>query len=117
MYKGTVEIAKLSEVEFEANSDTKEWGDMGDTTTSEVLHGMRKFKGTAKKGYIDNTYLQDFIGGSVLTGTVYPRGGTSPSIGGTFEITNWKLTGMKHEAADPVIEEISFIMYGLTVSA
>jgi hypothetical protein len=109
-------IAKLADVEFECTADVVEWADMGETLTSEVLHGVRTFKGMARKGYINNTYLDYFIGGSALIGTIFPRGGTTPYIAGTFEITNWKCTGMTHEAADPVLEELSFIMYDITKS-
>ncbi len=109
-------IALLAEVEFECQADAKEWGNMGSVTTSDVLHGMRTFKGNAKKGYVDNTYLGYFIVGSALVGTILPRGGTTPWIAGTFEITNWKLTGMKHETSDPVLEELSFIMYDISYS-
>ena len=117
MSVGGTEIAKLSDVEFECNADVVEWADMGDTETSEVLHGVRKYKGTARKGYIDNTYLTYFIGGSALVGTVFPRGGSTVYVAGTFEITSWKLTGMKRESADPVLEEIAFIMYNVTKSS
>jgi hypothetical protein len=109
-------IAKLADVEFECTADVVEWADMGETLTSDVLHGVRTFKGMARKGYIDNEYLGWFTGGSALVGTIFPRGGTSVYIAGTFEITNWKLTGMSHGKADPVLEEVSFIMYDISTS-
>ena len=114
--EGTV-IAKLAEIEFECNADVVEWADIGATVTSEVLHGVRKFKGMARKGYLNNTYLDYFTGGSALEGTIFPRGSTTPYIAGTFEVTNWKLTNMKHETADPVLEDVQFIMYNITKSS
>lgn len=113
---GTV-IALLSEVTFECNAAVVEWVNMGSTLTSDVMHGARKFKGHAQLGYVDNTYLNYFVGGSVLAGTIFPRGGTSPYIGGSVEFTNWKLSNMKHDVADPVLNDIDFIMYDITKSA
>ena len=113
---GGTAIGLLAEVDFECTADVKEWANMGSTTCSDVLQGVKKYKGNAKKGYTDNTWLGYFIGGSALVGTILPVGGTTPYIAGTMQITSWKLSSMKHETSDPVLEELAFIMYNVSKS-
>jgi hypothetical protein len=109
---GTV-IALLSEVDYDHTRETKEWCNMGSTKTSDVLLGVEKYKCTAKHGYVDNTYQNYISGGSILTGTIFPRGGTTPALAGSCIVTSAKISGMKHESADPVMEDIEFIMYNV----
>lgn len=110
---GTV-IALLSEVGFEMNRDIKEWVPIGSVKTTETLDGVSKYKLTAKHGYVNNTYLNYIYGGSELTGTLFPRGGTTPTISGTLKCTSAKISGMKQESADPVMEDLTFIFYNVT---
>jgi len=112
---GTV-IALLNGVTFACNATVEEWANMGETVTSDVLHGVRTYSGGFTKAYVDNTYLDYFLGGSALIGTVFPRGGATPYISGTIEITGWTLGGMERGAATPVIEEGTFVMISVSKS-
>lgn len=110
---GTV-IALLDEVNYDQSRDVKEWVPMGSVKTTEILEGVVKYKVTAKHGYVDNTFLNYITGGSVLTGTVFPRGGTTPTISGSMYCTNAKISGMKRESPDPVMEDLTFVLYNVT---
>ncbi len=110
---GTV-MALLSEVGFEHSRDGKEWFPMGSVDANDVLLGVNKYRITGKHGYVDNTYLNYIHGGSILAGTLYPRGGTTPLIAGSLICTGSKLSGMKQESADPVMEDLTFIFYKVT---
>jgi hypothetical protein len=110
---GTV-IALLSEVTFEHDRTVKEWVSMGSVATDDVLLGANKYKVTAKHGYVDNTYLNYIQGGSVLAGTLFPRGGTTPTVAGSLICTNSKLSGMQQESADPVMEDLTFTFFKVT---
>ncbi len=112
-YNGTV-VALLSEVDFKVKRNSKRWYPMGSIDASDVLLGAISYDATAKHAYIDNTYLTHLRGGSALIGSVYPRGGTTPSIIGTVICTDIGISGMKQEATDPVMEDLTFIMYGVT---
>jgi len=107
---GTV-IALLSEVTFEHDRTVKEWVPMGSVATDDVLLGVNKYKVTAKHGYVDNTYLNYISGGSVLAGTLFPRGGSTPTVAGSLICTNSKLSGMQQESADPVMEDLTFTFF------
>ena len=107
-------IALLSEVTFEHSRDAKEWVPMGSVDTTDVLLGANTYKVTAKRGFVDNTYLNYIRGGSVLAGTLYPVGGTTVTAYGSLICTNSKLSGIKQAAADPVMEDLTFIFFNVT---
>jgi hypothetical protein len=110
---GTV-VANLSEVSYEETRAYKEWVPMGSIQPSQVLLGALKYKVTAKHGWVDNTYLNYMSGGSILAGTVLPRGGTTPVISGSCVVVGSKLSNMKQESADPVLDDITIVMYNVT---
>lgn len=112
-YNGTT-IALLSEVDFKMKRNSKRWYPMGSVDASDVLLGAVTYDVTAKHAYIDNTYLGFIKGGSAMLGTFFPRGGASPTIAGTMVCTDSGVGGVKAEAADPVMEDLTFIMYGVT---
>jgi hypothetical protein len=107
-------IVLLSECTLEHSRDAKEWVPMGSVNTTDVLLGPNVYKITAKHGYVDNTYLNYIHGGSILAGTLYPRGGTTPLTAGSLICTGSKLGNMKQESADPVMEDLTFIVYHVT---
>ncbi len=113
---GGTAVGKLTGVDFDWSASLKEMAYMGEEETSEVLHGVRKYKGSAKKAYIDNTFLAAFRAGTELVGTLYPRGGTAPYIAGTLAFSGGKLSGMQMDSEAAVIEDINFIMYNITQS-
>ena len=109
-------IAVLSGVDLSWDRSATEWASMGETATSDVLLGVRKFRGSFRKAYVDNTYLTVFTAGTALVGTLYPRGGTTPYISGTIVITGGNLSGIEKDSEAPVIEEGTFIMYSISKS-
>lgn len=107
-------IALLSEVSYTHTRDAKEWVALGSVVTSDVLLGANKYKLTAKHAYVDNTYQNYLAGGSILSGTFFPRGGTTPTCYGSLVCISAPISGVKQEAADPVIEDLEFIFYAVT---
>jgi hypothetical protein len=108
------QIALLSEVDFKMKRTAKRWTSMGSVDADDVLLGAIEYDVTAKNGYVDNTYLNYIRGGSVLAGTIFPRGGTTPTISGSIVCTDSHLNNMKQATADPVLSDLSFIMYKVT---
>lgn len=107
-------VAALSEVSFKASRAAKDWVPMGTPDANQILLGAETFKLTAKRGYIDNTYLAMIRSGTVLAGTFYPRGGTSPYCAGSLVCTDSGVSGVKQGSADPVLEDLTFSMYAVT---
>lgn len=108
---GTV-VAHLSEVTFEHTREAKEWQPLGSASVVDVLLGVNKYTATARKGYIDNTYAGFMQSGSALVGTLYAVNGKTTA--GTFVWNRRGITGIRMEAADPVIEDMGFIVYNVT---
>lgn len=109
-------IALMTGVSLDWNKSVTEMAYLGDTTVKDVMQGVKKYKGTANKAYVDNTYLKVFMAGTELVGTILPRGGTTPYIAGTIVITGGRLSGIEKDSEAPVIEDASFVMYNITVS-
>lgn len=109
-------IALMTGVNLEWNRSVTEMAYLGQTAVSDVMQGVKKYKGTANKAYVDNTYLKVFMAGTELVGTLYPRGGTTPYIAGTVVLTGGRLSGIEKDSEAPVIEDISFVMYNITAS-
>lgn len=107
-------IALLSEVSYTHTRESKEWVALGSTKTTNVLLGAEKYKLSAKRGYLDNTYQNYISGGSVLAGTFFPRGGTTPTVYGSLICVSAPVSGVKQEAADAVMEDLDFIFYNVT---
>lgn len=110
---GTVQMALLSEVNFEMTRDSKEWVPMGSTKTTDVLLGAVKYRVTAKHGYVDNTYANYITGGSTLSGTIIPCTGGGTYYG-SLVCVSATLSGMVQAAADPVFEDLTFIFFNVT---
>jgi hypothetical protein len=113
---GGTAVALLTNVSLDYSRPLKEMAYMGQTATSDVLQGVRKYKGAAKHAYVDNTFLTVFIAGTELVGTLYPRGGTTPYVAGTIVIGGGKLSGIDAESESAVMEDIDFVMYNITKS-
>lgn len=109
-------ITLMTGVSLDWNKSVTEMAYLGDTTVKDVLQGVKKFKGSAQKAYVDNTYLKVFMAGTELVGTLYPRGGTTPCIAGTVVLTGGRLSGIDKDSEAPVVEDCSFVMYSITVS-
>jgi hypothetical protein len=110
-------VVLLAEAEFDHSRAAKEWADMGSTEPNDVLMGVNKYKLTAKHGYVNNDYQNYVRGGSALIGTLYPRGDANNYIAGTFYCNGSKISGMKHESEDPVMEDLTFIVVSVTFSS
>ncbi len=108
---GTV-IAQLSEVTFKHSREAKEWIPLGSASTVDVLLGPNKYSATAKHAYVDSVWANFVVGGSFLPGTLYPINGKT--IAGTFVCHSHNISGIKAEAADPVFEDLDFIVYNVT---
>jgi len=107
------QIALLSEVGFTAKRDGVRWVPMGSVDATDVLLGAVNYDLTAKHGYVSNNYLNFLRGGSVLSGSLIPctGGGT---ISCSMVCTDIGIQGMKQASADPVFEDLTFIMYAVT---
>lgn len=114
IYLGTVPIGLLTGVDFKWNKDTSEFAEMGTAVVTSAFQGVQHYSGGYKKAYVDNTYINYFVGGSVLIGSLVPR--TSQTIVGSLIITGGSLSGMEHESPAAIIEEGTFIMYSMTFS-
>ena len=109
------QIALLSECTFQLTRDAKEWVAMGSVKTTDVLLGAYKYKVTAKHGYVNNTYLNYLTGGSTLAGSLFPAGTSGGgTISGSLICIDIGVNGMRQENADPVFEDLTFIMYEVT---
>ena len=87
----------------------------GSLHPSQVLRGIISWEGRFKKAYIDNTYLGTFNQGTIpFCGSIVPRGGSSPAIMGTVELTGGALSNMEAENEAAVMEDQGFIIYNLT---
>ena len=87
----------------------------GSLHASQVLRGVITWEGRWRKAYVDNAYLGTFNQGTVpFSGSIVPRGATSPAILGTIEMTGGALSNMEAENENAVIEDQGFILYNLT---
>ena len=107
-------IANLSEVEYSHSRIAAEWVPLGSLVTTQVLLGVNKYKLTAKHAYVNNAYQNYISGGSVLAGTFFPLGGTTPTAAGSLVCVSGNISGVKRESADPVMENLEFVFYAVT---
>ena len=114
IYFGTVEIALLTGVDFNWTKPVGEFAEMGTRVVTNVCQGVQHFSGAYRKAYVDNTYIDYFTGGSVLTGSLVPRSGVS--IVGSLIVTGGSLSNMEAEETAAIIEEGTFVMYSMTFS-
>jgi hypothetical protein len=107
-------IALLSECSLEHSREAKEWVPLGSLSTTDVLLGPNVYKITAKHAFVDNTYANYISGGSILAGTFFPIGGTTPTTYGSLVCTNRGVTGIMQGAVDPTMEDLTFIFFHVT---
>jgi hypothetical protein len=109
-------IALLTGIDLRWAQDSKNFTPMGSIVTTQVLRGqIGAFEGSFRKAYTDNKYIGTlYLGTWNFMGTLYPRGGTSPSIRGTFLLTGGSLTNMNAGSAEEVQEEGTFKLFNLT---
>lgn len=122
MYLGTVAggttipISLLTGVELSWTQAKKRFFVAGGSLhPSSVLRGIIQYDGKFKKAYVDNMFLGSVnIGTLSFFGSIVPRGGNSPAILGTVELTGGALGGMAAESEAAVTEDEGFIIYNLT---
>ena len=87
----------------------------GSLHPTSVLRGIIAWEGRYKKAYVDNRYLGTFnLGTLAMHGSIVPRGGTTPAIMGTVELTGGALSNMEAENEAAVMEDQGFILYGVS---
>ena len=87
----------------------------GSLHPSQVLRGIIAWEGRFKKAYIDNRYLGTFnVGTYQMQGSIVPRGGVTPAIMGTVELTGGALSNMEAENEAAVMEDQGFIIYNMS---
>ena len=113
---GGTALGLFESAEFSVEREAVEWNNAGTPVTSDVLLGPVKYKCTARKGYVDNTFLTNLEQGVAMVGSIFPRGGSTPYIQGSVQITRCAINNMRHDTAEPVIQEMEFIMYAVSHS-
>ena len=87
----------------------------GSLHPSQVLRGVIAWEGRFKKAFVKTSYLGSFNSGTIpFCGSIVPRGGNSPAIMGTVELTGGALSNMEAENEAAVMEDQGFILYNLT---
>ena len=122
MYLGTVfpagtanPIALLTGIGLSWSQTKKRVYTQGNMQPELVLRGVIQFDGKYKKAYTSNTYLINFNSGTIrFCGSIVPRGGNSPAILGTVELTGGALGNMEAENESAVTEDQGFLIYNLT---
>jgi len=107
-------VAYLTGIEFSWESEYTEFCAMGTAYVTDLLLGVKRYRGAYKKAYIDNTYAGLFVAGTLVLGTIVPTSGGS--MGGTIAIVGGSFENMVTEESSAVIENGSFVMYGVTFS-
>lgn len=88
----------------------------GSLHPSQVLRGIIQWEGRFKRAYTSNDYLGTLNEGTVpMYGSIVPRGGNSPAILGTVELTGGSLSNMEAENEAAVEEDQGFIIYNLSL--
>ncbi len=113
LYLGGVAVALLKEVEFEGGRPFLEKVELGSLNTSNVLLGIRHYKGKFKKAYVDRTYLDYFEGGSLLVTSIAPT--HTSYITGQIIIVACRLLNMAAEQTEAVEYEGDFLMFGVDI--
>lgn len=113
---GGTAIVCLAGVGFEFDRELTEMAYMGEDHVTDVLDGVKHYRGNIKSAYVDNRYITIWNSGTPLIGTLAPRGGTTPTIVGTIKFSGGRLEGMEMENSAAVFEDINFVMYNVTLS-
>jgi len=110
IYLGGTQIGLLTGITFDWTKAVTEFVPMGSLETQQVLQGVKKYKGSFKKAFVDWTYVGYFTSGThILVGSLVPRSGKS--VVGSLVVTGGTLTGMETENEAALIEEGDFVMY------
>ena len=109
-------VALLTGVDLSWSQTKKRFYQLGGSLQpSQVLRGVIAWEGKFKHAFISPMYMGSFnIGTYPFTGSICPRGGNSPAILGTVELTGGSLSNMQAENEAAVEEDYSFIIYNLT---
>ncbi len=114
LYLNGSAVAQLAGLSFSWDRAYKEWAQMGTEVVTDVLLGVKKFKGGYKKAYVNKTYIDLFVNGTECTGSLLPvSGGT---VVGTLVMTGGSFQNMAMEETAAVIEEGTFVMYSVTIT-
>jgi len=109
-------VALLDNINLSCRSDVTSLSSFGEAVVSDIFVGLKKFSGGFGKAYVNNDYLNFFLAGTILIGSIFPCGGTTPYITGTIKLTSWILNNMVADVATPVVVDCTFVMYNVSKS-